>query len=156
MGRGKIYKDAEITRFSLSIDANLMAKFDEHIKKEGCSCRSKAVTDLIREKLVKVNVDSNKEVAGALVFMYNHEHYMLDSKLIDTQHQFGSMIISTQHVHMNNHYCMEILALRGKASDMVKLEQKIKSFKGVECCNLAIVAAGNVAEHHHSTHKHKH
>ncbi len=155
MGRGKSYKDAEITRFSVSIDSNLIKKFDEHIRQEGCPTRSKAVADLIRDKLLHVNIESDKEVAGALVFMYNHDQHLLDSKLIDTQHEFRSMIISTQHVHMDNHYCMEILALRGKASEMIKLEKTIKAFKGVQYCTLALVSAGNIAKQT-VTHSHKH
>jgi CopG family nickel-responsive transcriptional regulator len=155
MGRGKTYKDAEITRFSVSIDASLIKKFDEHIKQEKCPTRSKAIADLIRDKLLNINIQSDREVAGALVFMYNHDQHLLASKLIDTQHQFGSMIISSQHVHMDNHYCMEILALRGKMSEMMNLEKKIKSFKGVQYCTLTPVSAGNIAKKTHS-HKHTH
>ena len=52
---------------------------------------------------------------------YDHHKRDLVNKLMDIQHDFQKLVISSQHIHIDHHNCLEILAVRGKAKDVEKL-----------------------------------
>ncbi len=85
-----------LTRFSVSLDEELMNKFDAKIKKDRCPTRSKAVGDLIRSSLVQTEWRSGDEVAGAIVLVYDHHTRDVGKRLTDMQHDCHDVIISTQ------------------------------------------------------------
>jgi CopG family nickel-responsive transcriptional regulator len=71
---------------------------------------------LIRDQLVEFAwTKSQEEVVGTLTLVYNHESGDLSDKLTKLQHQHHSAIISTLHVHLDEHNCLEVLVMRGKA-----------------------------------------
>ena len=53
----------KITRFGVSIEPNLIKKFDRQIKKEGYANRSEAIRDLIRKNLIieKTKIQTRKQ-----------------------------------------------------------------------------------------------
>lgn len=52
--------------------------------------------------------------------------------MIDIQHQFVSAVVSTLHVHLSHHDCLEIIVVRGKAGDLNQLADNLISVKGVK------------------------
>ena len=92
----------KLMRFGISLEKELLAKFDRHIRKKNYQNRSEAIRDLIREELVKTEWIEGKEVAGAIVLVYDHHKRELVNKLTDIQHDFYKLIISSQHIH----YCI--------------------------------------------------
>ena len=76
---------------------------------------------------------------GAIVMVYNHEVKGLDEELTDVQHQFEATILSSMHLHLDNELCLEIIAIKGKASDVRDLTQELKTKRGVKGLKLALV-----------------
>lgn len=131
-----------LKRFSVSIEANLMELFDAKIRKDRCPTRSKAVGDLIRSSLVQTEWKAGDEVAGAIVLVYDHHTRDVMSRLTDAQHDCHGAIISTQHIHLDHHNCLEIVAVRGRPHEIDELVTRLKAIKGLKHVSLAAGTTG--------------
>ena len=133
---------AKIVRFGVSLEKELLARFDQLIKERNYTNRSEAIRDLIRQELVKREWQKGQEIAGAIIFIYDHHKRELLNKVIDVQHDFQKLIISTQHIHLDHSNCLEIIALRGNPKVAQRLQDKLKSIKGVKHATLSMSSTG--------------
>jgi CopG family nickel-responsive transcriptional regulator len=133
---------ADLYRFGVSLEKDLIDDFDKHIKDRGYKNRSEAIRDLIRADLVKKQWLCDNEVAGAITMNYDHHHRELVNKLMDIQHDFQGLVISTQHVHIDHHNCLEIIAVKGRARNVEKLASLLKAQKGVMHVALSMSTTG--------------
>lgn len=131
-----------LTRFSISLDADLVRRFDAKISADQCPSRSKAVGDLIRASLVEQEWQTDDEVAGALVLVYDHHKSDVQQRLTQLQHDHGSTIISTQHIHLDQDNCLEIIAVRGHPRQLSQLLMRMKAVKGIKHVSLAAGTTG--------------
>jgi CopG family nickel-responsive transcriptional regulator len=137
---------SELYRFGISLEKNLIDAFDKHIKSRKYQNRSEAIRDLIREELVQKKWTEGGVVAGAIVMTYDHHKRELVNRMLDIQHDFQGTILSTQHVHLDHHYCLEVIAVRGKARDVERLSSTLKALVGVKHLSLSISATGEESE----------
>ena len=131
-----------IVRFGVSLEKELLEKFDTLIKEKSYPNRSEAIRDLIREYLVKREWVKGKEVAGAITLVFNHHRRDLLDKLTDIQHHFHHLIISSQHVHLDHDNCLEIIVVKGKPEEARKLSNVLRATKGVKYGALSIATTG--------------
>ena len=124
---------SELVRFGVSLGKELLKKFDKNVKEKDYPTRSKAIEDLIRESLLKSEwVKGSKGIAGAVTLVYDHHKRELVTKLMDIEHDYHHLIISSQHVHLDHNNCLEIVAVKGKPKDVQGLANKLKATKGVK------------------------
>ena len=129
----------KITRFGVSIEPELLKKFDKNIKKEGYTNRSEAIRDMIRKNLItQKKQDPNTHAIGTLTMIYDHHTGNLTNKLLDLQHDHTNEILTTTHVHIDHHNCLEVLVLKGKTGNIQKLSDQIKAQKGIKHGELVI------------------
>jgi len=129
----------KITRFGVSIEPELIKKFDKIIKKKGYTNRSEAIRDIIRKDLItEKHMDPNSEAIGTLTMIYDHHTGNLTNRLLDLQHDHTREILSTTHIHIDHHNCLEVLVLKGKTGNIQKLADNIKSLKGIKHGELVI------------------
>jgi CopG family nickel-responsive transcriptional regulator len=129
----------KITRFGVSIEHDLLKKFDKTIKKKGYTNRSEALRDIIRENLiVETTEDPNSEAIGTLTMIYDHHAGNLTNRLLDLQHHHHKEILTTTHIHVDHDNCLEVLVLKGKTRNIQKLADNIKSLKGIKHGELVI------------------
>jgi len=133
---------SEIVRFGVSLEKELLKKFDKLIKEKKYSNRSEAIRDLIREDLVKREWIEGKEVAGAITLVFDHHKRELMNTLTDIQHDFHTLIISSQHIHLDHDNCLEIIVVRGKPKEVRELADKLRATKGVKYGSLSIATTG--------------
>jgi len=133
---------SDLTRFGVSLENSLLAKFDQLIKKKKYQNRSEAIRDLIREELVKKEWQLGHEVAGAITFVYDHHQRELLEKIVHIQHDYHSVIISSQHVHLDHRNCLEIIALKGKTSQVKELFNNLKAVKGIKHAAISMSSSG--------------
>ncbi len=141
----KCYKGldmAGIVRFGVSLDREILERFDKLIKERNYSNRSEAIRDLIREEFVKREWIEGDDVAGAIVLIYDHHRKDLLYKITDIQHNYQRLIISTQHIHLDHDNCLEIIAVRGNPNEVRQLADKLKAIKGVKHGNLSMSSTG--------------
>lgn len=124
---------SHVERFSISMDKSLLEVFDRLIEERSYSSRSEAVRDLVRKEIVnKEWASTGSEVAATITIVYDHHENELSNTLAQLQHQFFGSILCTTHVHLDHHNCMEVIILKGAASDIKELSDKIFALKGVK------------------------
>ena len=132
----------KIIRFGVSIEPDLLKKFDKVIKKEGYTNRSEKIRDLIRKDLiVKQQSNPNSESVGTLTMVYDNHTGNLTDKLLNLQHDHTDEILSTTHIHIDHNNCLEVLILKGKTKNIQKLADSIKSIKGIKHGELVITTS---------------
>ncbi|MFP4141903.1 MAG: nickel-responsive transcriptional regulator NikR [Thermoplasmata archaeon] len=120
-------------RFGVSVPQELLEKFDDKLEEKMYSNRSEAIRDLIRDFLVKEKwKEADEEVYGSLTLIYDHEKKGISDKLTEIQHQDHTHIVSTMHIHLDKHNCMETMAIKGKPQHIKRLADRLKSTKGVK------------------------
>jgi len=137
----------DITRFGISIDSGLLDSFDRLIAHKGYQNRSEAIRDLIRAAIVEEKTDAgHEEMVGTITMVYNHHVHDLADKLTEQQHQHHHQIISTLHVHLDAHNCLEVLVLKGSAAEINRIADELLGVKGVKHGKLFLTSA--TPEHH--------
>ena len=133
---------SDLVRFGVSLEKGLLEKFDRIIKQRRYTNRSEALRDLIRQELVRKEWAEDGEVAGAITFVYDHHKRELVNRVIDIQHDFQQVIISTQHIHLDHDNCLEIVAVRGNPREIEKVADLLKAVKGVRYGTLSMSSIG--------------
>ena len=133
---------SKIIRFGVSLEEALLHNFDSLIKKRKYTNRSEAIRDLIRQELLKQDLEEDREVAGAITFIYDHHQRDLLNKIIDVQHDHQYIIQSSQHIHLDHHNCLEIVAVKGNSGRVKKLADTLKALKGVKHGSLSVSGTG--------------
>lgn len=130
-------------RFGVSLNSELLEKFDALCDEKSYQTRSEAIRDLIRGVLVQKEWEqSDMEVAGVLTLVYDHHTSDLAQRLIETQHEDHQVILSSMHVHLDHHNCLEALVLKGPGESVQKLSQKLISTRGVKYGKLTLATTG--------------
>lgn len=137
---------AELVRFSMSMQKGLLDRFNHMIRERQYTNRSEAFRDLIRQEIVKREWAEGAEVAGAITFIYDHHKRDMLAKIMDIQHDFQHVIISTQHIHLDHHNCLEILAVKGNPAEVQRLADLLKAIKGVRHGTLSMTSTGKDIE----------
>lgn len=132
----------QLSRFSVSLDRELLQRFDRHIEKHGYPTRSKAVADLIRESLVQGQWKAGGDVAAAIILVYDHHKRDLSNRLTHVQHDYHHLIVSSQHIHLDHDNCLEIIVARGVMKEVQALADKLKAVKGVKYASLSAASTG--------------
>ena len=132
-----------VERIGVSLDKDLLSKFDGLIAKAGYPNRSEALRDLIRERISRLQLENPEvEAVAAVCLVYDHHATGLMQKLTELQHNHLLHTICTTHIHLGAADCMEIIVLRGKVGLINEVAEKIISQKGVKLGRINFVAAG--------------
>lgn len=120
-------------RFGISLDEKLLANFDQLIEQKSYMNRSEAIRDLIRASLVEERLGSEgQEAVGTVTLIYNHHVRDLSDKLTEHQHSHHDQIISSLHVHLDAHNCLEVLIIRGVVKEIKQIANELIGVKGVK------------------------
>ena len=131
-----------IERIGVSLEKELLSGFDKLIAKKGYQSRSEAIRDLVRQQLSGERLADPKAKAVAAVFVvYDHHSTKLMEKLTGLQHSHLLQTISSMHIHLDEHNCLEVIVLRGKVAEINKMAENILSQKGVKLGKINFVAA---------------
>jgi len=129
----------KITRFGVSIEPDLLKKFDKIIKNKGYTNRSEAIRDQIRKNIVVDEIsEPDTEGLGTLTMIYDHHAGPLTNRLLELQHDHHHEIMTTTHIHIDHNNCLEVLVLKGKIGEIKKLADSIKALKGIKHGELVI------------------
>lgn len=130
-------------RFGVSLDIDLLTRFDDLCREKSYQTRSEAIRDLIRNALVQKEwEDGGEETVGVLSLVYDHHHSDLSQKLTEIQHQALDVIVTSMHIHLDHHNCLEVLVLRGSGQTIRETSQKLISTKGVKHGSLNLTTSG--------------
>lgn len=131
-----------VKRFGVSLEEDLLKDLDGFVKTHEFPNRSQAVRFLIRNNVVDQKWQHDKEVAGCIVLVYDHHKRGLMNKSVSLQHTYEDLVLSAQHVHLDHHNCLEMIALKGKARKLKELADKLIALKGIKHGQLVMSGEG--------------
>ncbi len=133
----------KITRFGVSLESSLLETFDPLVERLGYKSRSEAIRDLIRDRLVEEDwaVGTMKTI-GVLSLVYNHDVRDLSDALTRIQHKYLDLVVSSTHIHVDHHNCLEVIILRGEANLIKKVSDELLSTRGVKHGKLSMTTTG--------------
>ena len=135
---------SELVRFSVAMPVELLVQFDNLVARRGIAKnRSEVIRDLVRESLVNEEWDDPAaEIVGTLSIVYSHHANDLQGRLDHIQHTHHDKIVSSMHVHLDAHNCLEVIVMRGPSRVIRVLAESIMGVKGVKHGNLTTTTTG--------------
>ncbi len=121
-----------VVRFGVSLEKELLESLDDYAIKNQFSNRSQAIRQLISNHIVVKKWQCNNMVAGSITLTYDHHKRDILNTLADIQHDYHSVILSSQHFHLDHNNCLEIIAVKGKAVELTELADKLIAIKGIQ------------------------
>ena len=137
---------SSLIRTGISLEQELLEKFDLLIKHKGYSNRSEAIRDLERDHFVQEDVVSNRVVVATLTLIYDHHQPKLSEHLLAAQHDYNGQVLATTHVHLDHHNCLEVIILKGRGTDAKRFADKLLSLRGVKHGKLVLTNTGNIQD----------
>lgn len=134
---------SDAIRFSVVIGEKLLTNFDKLIEKKGYGNRSEAVRELVRKFITESEwEEGDKEVVGTITLVYDHDVRQINEILTDLQHDYHSCIISSLHIHLDEHNCLEVIAVKGNGDLIREIGARLNKVKGVKHAKITIGATG--------------
>lgn len=135
---------SKVTRFGVSLNSELLKKFDALNETKGYQTRSEAIRDLIRDELVSQEwAGKSGETVGVFSLVYDHHQNELSHVLNHIQHDNLDIIVSTTHIHVDHHNCLEVIILRGDSEKIRDIANKLASTRGVKHGKLIMTSTGS-------------
>ena len=120
-------------RVTVSLDEEVAAAFDALALEQGYASRSEAVRDLVRRAVDNRRLQRSGDglCVANLSYVYDHHVRALAGRLVALQHHHHELVISTTHVHLDHHTCLESTLLKGRIDDVRLLADGIQAERGV-------------------------
>ena len=133
-----------LMRFAVAMPEDLLVRFDRLVARRGLAKnRSEVVRDLVRDALVEEECATpGAEVMGTLTIVFDHHASDLQEKLHAIQHEYFESIVSSMHVHLDEHNCLEVIVLRGETGLVQDIANLILGTKGVKNGRLVVTTTG--------------
>jgi CopG family transcriptional regulator, nickel-responsive regulator len=132
-----------LIRTGISLEQELLERFDRMIEQKGYRNRSEAIRDLVRDHFVEEDVITNKMVVATLTLVYDHHQPKLSEQLIAAQHDYKGHVLASTHVHLDHHSCLEVIILKGRGTEAKVFADQLLSLKGVKHGKLVLTNAGS-------------
>lgn len=135
----------DLMRFSVAMPEDLLVRFDRLVGRRGLAKnRSEVIRDLVRDALVEDDCATpGVEVVGTITIVFDHHASDLQEKLHFIQHDYYDSIISSMHVHLDKHQCLEVIVVRGETGLVQDVANLILGTKGVKNGRLVVTTTGH-------------
>jgi CopG family nickel-responsive transcriptional regulator len=122
---------SDLVRIGVSVEEHLLERFDRLLADRGMTNRSEAIRDLIRDHLVEADLAEDVIAIGTVTIVFEHHRRSLASGLTSLQHDHTHHVVSSMHVHIDHHHCLEVIVVKGKIGEIRKLADRLIGAKGV-------------------------
>ncbi|MFO7619364.1 MAG: nickel-responsive transcriptional regulator NikR [Thermoplasmata archaeon] len=128
----------KVTRIGISIEPELLEKFDQMIEQRHYTNRSEAVRDIIRKDLMVEEWEKGiGTVVGTITIGYDYDAHNVVEKLAELQHANHRLIHNSTLVRLDEHACIEAIIVQGSPFEIKQLVDKVQAIKGVKHAELA-------------------
>lgn len=121
-----------VSRFGVSLEKDLLDALDEYVTENHFSNRSQAIRHLVSRNIVERKWQCNNYVAGSVTLVYDPNRREILNLLADILENYHQEILSTQRVILDRSKHMEIVAIKGVASRLTELADKLITIKGMQ------------------------
>jgi len=133
---------SKTARISISIEEEIIEKFDALSQSRGFPTRSEAIKHLMKSAFVQEEWKSGDIVAGVITIIYDHHKASLLQKIVDAQHDCGDIVVCSQHAHLDHDNCMENIIVKGMVKTVRKLHKNLSAIKGIKHSVLSMTTTG--------------
>jgi CopG family transcriptional regulator, nickel-responsive regulator len=144
---------ARITRTTVSLEPDLLARLDHWVRRRNSRNRSEALRAIIRGELGRTTVsDPEADAVATVTLLYRHDASNLLERLTAAEHRWGEHIRSSTHVHLQGGACLEVLVLTGKGREVVAAAEDLRGVRGISLGEYVLSSpqlAGGTTGHHH-------
>jgi CopG family transcriptional regulator, nickel-responsive regulator len=146
-------RSRRITRTTVSLDADLLARLDHWVRRRNSENRSEALRAIIRGELGRTTVgDPEADAVATVTLLYRHDAPNLLERLTAAEHRWGDHIRSSTHIHLQGGACLEVLVLTGKGREVVAAAEDLRGVRGISMGEYILSSprvAGGTTGHHH-------
>lgn len=141
-------------RITMSMDDNLVAALDRHMVEHRYGSRSEAMRDILRDRAARDELAARADgpdstfCMATLTYIYDHNTRAPGQRLTEAQHAHHDLQVSTLHVHLDHHACLEVSVLRGQPKQVRELAYETLSQRGVRHGHLHLMPADLDKERH--------
>lgn len=130
-----------LARFSVSLPSDLLDELDDMVAWRKLPNRSHAIAEMARDRLIEHAQELGvQRMAGTITLVYDYRKRNLQRRLADIQHRNYLMVVTSMHVHLENHHYLEILLVQGPARELRELADTLAACKGVKHAKLNLTA----------------
>jgi CopG family transcriptional regulator, nickel-responsive regulator len=117
---------------SFSLPPTLLSDLDDLTTKMGYRDRSKTLQVAIRAFVDQSRIAGSPTAyaTGTILVLFDHTKRSVEM-ITQFIHQFGTLVISTLHVHLPEPNYMYVMVVRGKIADIVDLERHLRKLEGI-------------------------
>ncbi len=133
---------SDLVRFSVSVERPLFERLETLVSEGEYTNRSEYVRDLVRERLVQEEWNSDEEAIGTITLVYNHHLRQLSDRLAKVQHHHHRQILAVTHVHLDDDLCVEAILIKAKAHEIRHIANELQREKGVFHAGLTMSTTG--------------
>jgi len=121
-----------VSRIGVSLEKELLDALDEYVHANKFANRSQAIRHLVNKNTVEQKWQCNNYVAGSVTLIYDLNRREIQNQISEIQIGYYQEILSTQRVILDKTKHMEVIAIKGIASRLTELADKLISIKGMQ------------------------
>lgn len=121
-----------VSRFSVSLEEELLTALDNYVKENQFPNRSQAIRALIEKNTVEKKWQCNNLVAGAIVLVHHNSKKEVWNRSFELQTQYEEVVLSSQRFFIENDHTMEVITVKGTAHKLTELSDQLIGIKGIE------------------------
>jgi CopG family nickel-responsive transcriptional regulator len=121
-----------VSRFSVSLEEELLDALDSYVKENMFPNRSQAIRALIERNRVEKKWQCNNLVAGAIVLVHPNNRKEVLNRSFEVQSRFAEVVLSSQRFFLENDHTMEVITVKGTAHTLTELSDQLIGIKGIE------------------------
>jgi CopG family nickel-responsive transcriptional regulator len=121
-----------VVRLGVSLEPDLVHRLDRWVRQRNSPSRSDAIRALIRHQLSAEKLeDPDADAVATVMLLYRHRAPSVLNRLTAAQHRWGEHVRFSNHVHLRDGSCLEILALAGKRREVIAAAEDLRGVRGV-------------------------
>ncbi|MDR1414252.1 MAG: nickel-responsive transcriptional regulator NikR [Odoribacteraceae bacterium] len=120
-----------VSRFSVSLENELLDALDVYVSENNFPNRSRAVRQLIERNTIERRWQCGNTVAGAVILLYAQQKRDLVGKITAIQQEYHAEILAVQHFHLSRAIGFDLFAVKGPAYRLTAFADQLITLKGV-------------------------
>ena len=138
-----------VTRIGVSLEPELLRKFDESIAEKGYVSRSEAIRDLVRDSLAENEwKDPDAHMTGVVVLICNSKVPDVYERMNSVFSRNSDIIDFKVDVILDDNNVMISIFVTGKLADLKTFSADLTAVRGILRCKLTMVSPSKANMHH--------
>jgi len=128
-----------LTIVSVSIPEKLLEELDNSIKERGFASRSETIRHALRSFMAGYRSleKLEGEIVATITVIYGKA--AKNNQMLSAQHEYGNIISTFLHSHVDENNCLEVMVVRGDAGTIRRLVDAMKANEQIAQVKMAVL-----------------